>query len=124
MKYQVKYPPNWSVSEGHVTRYSNADRSIVVSAYKNSDVNQLSFEEIKAQYLSDEYELVENLTINGRPAFKVDFLTKPQREVIVAKELAQIPTNLYFVFVRYSEDKKPEALDFFNQILSTFKFLD
>jgi len=124
--YQFKYPSNWSISrDAIVTRFLSPDSSITVSAYKNSDVNQQSLENLKDSYAkSAEVTNLKDTIVGGRAGFTFEFTDKPQKEIIIAGDNNPIPVNLVTILINYQEGAESIAEEIFNQILSTFKFLE
>lgn len=128
--YEIKYPNDWFVLEGMVTRFSNKkddsqkDGLIVVSVFTNSDVNMDSMKSRKKIYEEkpDEFKILRDTVIDGKPAFEFDFLQRPQREIVIAGDLEEVPQSLYTIFVYYDSTKKNEAIDIYSQMVSTFKF--
>lgn len=124
--YQIKYPADWLIKEQMVTEFYSNDKKIIVSIFKNSDVNFDSIESRKTIYTEkpEEFKIIKDLIIDGKPAFMFDFLKKTQREVVLAGDLEKVPQTLFAIFITYVPDTKTEALAVFDQIISTFKFLE
>ena len=130
-KYELKYPQDWHLLKrpGPVTSFSNSESGeekdwIVVSIFKNTDVNVDSLDSTK-KYYEDEpgnYLVLGDITIDGLPGFEIEFLKKLQREAIIAGDLNEVPQDIFTLFVTYDQDKKDNALDIYQKILSTFKF--
>lgn len=135
--YRLMYPSNWFVSEANriVTRFSNQPIEnsgkdiITVSVFKNTDVNVDSLASRKKRFENspEEFRILKNIVVDGKPGFEVEFLKQGEREAVIAGDLSKIPPHIYTIFVTYQESQKEEALEIYQKILSTFitfKFLD
>lgn len=132
-KYEIKYPQDWYILErpGPVISFSNSKSGegknwIVVSIFKNTDVNMNSLSSRK-KYFEDkpeDYQVLGDITVDGRSGFEVEFLKNSQREAIIAGDLNEVPQDIFTVFVTYDEPQRSNAINIYQEILSTFKFLD
>jgi len=123
--YQINYPAGWLINEQMVTEFYSKDKKITVSIFRNSDVNFDSMESKKNIYEAkpDEFKIVKDLNIDGKPAFMFDFLKTTEREVVLAGDLDKVPGTIFTIFITYVPESKTEALEIFDQMLSTFKFI-
>jgi hypothetical protein len=128
--FELSYPRDWYLLEtpGPVTRFSNSETdgegSLVVSVFKNTDVNMDSLDSRKKYYENEpeKFVILGDITVDGKPGFEVEFLDRFQREAIIAGDYNEVPQNVFTVFVTYPGPQKNEAIDEYLKILSTFKF--
>lgn len=126
--YQLQYPSDMTVNDGMVTQIfntkENARNSIIISIFRNSDVNLKSIAQWKIYYQTQprDFKIVDGVTTPGVAGFEYDSLTFSQREALFTNETSNIPKLIYHVFVTYDPQNKNQAIKVFDNILSTFKF--
>ncbi len=132
-KWEVKYPADWHVlpKVGPVTSFtvSNEDGGkapITVSIFKNTDVSAETLESRKKYFAGkpNDFQVLEDISVNGKSGFEIKFLKVNQREAIISKDLSKSSQILFTIFVIYNKAYEKNALSIYKKMLSTFKLLD
>lgn len=143
-KYSIKYPPNWTVSlskEGFKGADANVGTSsevVISGAVSANPQNILKINILVSKAVSEFLDTDFDSTTRGKGiGGQIIVLSKEQTkigEVDAIRYKADFPSenvNLHFVkdgerFIisTFYDKNLPEALTFFNEIISTFKFLE
>ncbi len=127
--FSLKYPEGWFSEELQTVTFADTSdttnpQSIVVTVFRNSDVNFMSLQEQQDYYLANpsEFAVLGELTVGDYTGLEIDFVQRNQRQAII-RDTAAAGAKIYTIFVTYPEEKEAEALQIYERMYQSLEML-